>query len=158
MINNLIQKSYSDIFEKLYEITKGSVILGGSLSLCYRKIIERNPNDLDVTITLDDWHLYKRIIEKSFRIIPNVKMKYDMFEYEVYTCFELKNKVNEFHLFVNYDSNIFDVIDKIRILSPSYLLRVKELILKENDLYENGKFSEKHLSDIESIKRYLNGK
>ena len=150
--------SYNKIFSELYNITNGSVILGGSLSLYYMKIINRNPNDLDVTMTLDDWMLYKKNIEKHFRVIPNVKMSYDGFEYEVYNCFEIKNKINEFHLFVNYDSNIFDMVDDLRILNPVYLLKVKELILKENQLYENGELSEKHISDITSIKQYLNDK
>ncbi len=158
MIKDLIKKSYKDIFDNLYALTNGSVIMGGSLSLRYLGIIDRNINDLDVTFTLNDWLLYKSEIQKHFRVIPNAKIKYENFEYEIYTCFDIKTKLNEFHLFVNYESDIFSMVDDIRILKPDYLLKIKSVMIDELSLYENGNNSEKHISDMECIKMYLDVK
>jgi hypothetical protein len=66
----LIKKSYSDIFNELYKITNGKIILGGSLSLRYQTIINRDINDLDVTILAEDWDTYRNVLEKEFRIYP----------------------------------------------------------------------------------------
>ncbi len=150
MINNLINPSYSNIFDILYKITKGRIILSGSIGLKYRNIIQRNINDLDVNILSDDWELCKPEFQKYFRIYPNVKINYDILKYDVYTCFDSKTKLNEFHLFVNYSDDIFDVIDNIRILKPSYHLIDKQMIR------DSGQEIEKHSTDIELIKKYLN--
>jgi hypothetical protein len=151
-LTQYFKKSYIDTFNKLYEVTNGSVILSGSMSLRYRNIIDRDINDLDVNILIDDWNLYKNTLQKHFRIHPNFIIKYDILHYEVYTCFDIKTKLNEFHLFVNYSNDIFDVINGIRLLKPSYHLIDKQMI------YDSGQDVEKHLSDIESIKSYLNDK
>ena len=152
MIDNLIKKSYKDIFDKLYTLTNGSVILSGSLSLKYRNIINRDVNDLDVNILIDDWKLYKTQLQKCFRIYPNFIIKYGILDYEVYTCLDKDTKLNEFHLFVNHSTDIFDVIDGIRILKPDYHLVDKQMI------HDSGQDVEKHLSDIELIKSYLSEK
>lgn len=150
MISNLTNKSYSDIFQKLYSITNGTIILSGSLSLKYRKIIDRDTNDLDLNILKSDWDCYKSIINSNFRIIPNIKINYaNVLSYDVYTCFDKKTKLDEFHLFVNYSNDIFDVMDGIRVLKPDYHLIDKEMILK------SGQDIEKHQADIDSIKSYL---
>jgi hypothetical protein len=152
VIKNLIKKSYSDIFDKLYEITNGRVILSGSLSLRYRNIINRDINDLDVNILIDDWKLYKNTLQKCFRIYPNFIIKHSILHYEVYTCLDKDTKLNEFHLFVNHSTDIFDVINDIRILKPDYHLVDKQMI------YDSGQDVEKHLNDIELIKSYLSEK
>ncbi len=150
MIKNLIKKSYSDIFDKLYEVTNGKVILSGSLSLKYRNIINRDINDLDVNILVDDWNLYKTEVQKYFKVYPNFIIKHGILYYEVYTCLDKETKLNEFHLFINHSTDIFDIMDGIRILKPSYHLIDKQMI------YDSGQDVEKHLNDIELIKLYLN--
>ena len=152
MISNLIKKSYSNIFDKLYTITNGKVILSGSLSLRFQNIIQRDIHDLDVNILLNDWELYKSEISKHFRVHPNFKITYDILKYDVYTCFDKETKLNEFHLFVNHSNDIFDVINDIRVLKPEYHLIDKQMI------YNSGQDIEKHLSDILLIKSHINEK
>lgn len=152
MINNLIKKSYSNIFDKLYSITNGNIILGGSLSLKFQNIIQRDAQDLDVTILIEDWELYKSEINKQFRVYPTIKIVYDILKYDVYTCFDKETKLNEFHLFVNHSNDIFDVIGSVRVLKPEYHLIDKQMI------YDSGQDIEKHLSDIHMIKTHINEK
>ena len=152
MIKNLIKKSYNDIFNRLYTITNGKVILSGSISLRYQNIIDRDVSDLDVNILYDDWQFYKTELQNHFRIYPNVKIKYGILHYDVYTCFDIETKLNEFHLFVNYSNDIFDVINDIRVLKPSYHLIDKQMI------FESGQEVHKHSIYIDFIKLYLNEK
>lgn len=152
MISNLIKKSYNNIFNQLYKITNGTIILSGSLSLRYQNIINRDINDLDVNILFDDWQLYKSELYNSFRIYPNMKINYGILHYDVYTCFDKETKLNEFHLFVNYSNDIFDAINDIRVLKPSYHL------IDKNMIYESGQDVDKHLNDINCIKNYINEK
>lgn len=152
MLDTLIKKSYSDIFDKLYIITNGKVILSGSLSLRFQNIIQRDVHDLDVNILIEDWELYKSEINKQFRVYPNLKIIYDILKYDVYTCFDKETKLNEFHLFVNYSKDIFDVINDLRVLKPNYHLIDKQMI------YNSGQDIEKHLSDIVMIKTHINEK
>lgn len=152
MISNLIRKSYNDIFNQLYKITNGKVILSGSLSLKYQNIIDRNINDLDVNILHTDWNLYRAKLHNTFRIYPNMKIKYGILDYDVYTCFDVETKLNEFHLFVNYSDDIFNTINEIRVLKPEYHLVDKQMILdSKQDIH-------KHSIDVDCIKRYLNEK
>lgn len=150
MINNLIKKSYNTIFNQLYNITDGKIILSGSLSLRYQNVINRDVNDLDVNILLDDWELYKSKLYNSFRIYPNMKINYGILHYDVYTCFDKETKLNEFHLFVNHSNDIFDVINGIRVLKLHYHLIDKQMI------YDSGQDIEKHSMDIDFIKMNLN--
>ena len=150
MIQNLIKKSYNDIFNTLYKITNGKVILSGSLSLKYQNIIDRDVNDLDINILHNDWKMYKTELSNSFRIYPNLKIKNKILQYDVYTCFDIETKLNEFHLFVNYSHDIFDTINQIRVLKPSYHLIDKQMIL------DSGQDIDKHSADIACIKSYLN--
>jgi hypothetical protein len=150
VIQNLIKKSYNDIFNTLYKITNGKVILSGSLSLKYQNIIDRDVNDLDINILHTDWEMYKTELSNSFRIYPNLKIKNKILQYDVYTCFDIETKLNEFHLFVNYSNDIFDTINQIRVLKPSYHLIDKQMIL------DSGQDIDKHSADIACIKSYLN--
>jgi hypothetical protein len=152
VINHLIKKSYNNIFNQLYKITNGKIILSGSLSLKYQNIIDRDINDLDVNILSEDWEQYKYELQRIFRIYPEMKIKYDILHYDVYMCLDKETKLNEFHLFVNYSNDIFDVINEIRILKPSYHLIDKQMI------YKSGQDTDKHLTDINLIKSYLNEK
>lgn len=150
MIENITTSSYNEIFNQLYNITEGKIILSGSLGLKMQNIIERDVNDLDVNILHLDWLIYKNQLEKSFRIYPGIQIRHGELEYDVYTCFDKKTKLNEFHLFVNYGSNIYVLKDNIRILAPKFHLLDKEIIMK------HGENSDKHLEDITLIKSYLN--
>lgn len=152
MIKHLIKNSYNEIFNQIYRITDGKIILSGSLGLKYQSIIDRDINDLDMNILAKDWETYKNKLEKRFRIYPSVKIKYGVLEYDVYTCFDKETKLNEFHLFVNYSNDIFNIIDKIRVLKPEYHLIDKQM------MYESGQNTDKHLLDIVDIKTYLNEK
>jgi hypothetical protein len=152
VIKHLIKNSYNEIFNQIYRITDGKIILSGSLGLKYQSIIDRDINDLDMNILAKDWETYKNKLEKRFRIYPSVKIKYGVLEYDVYTCFDKETKLNEFHLFVNYSNDIFNIIDKIRVLKPEYHLIDKQM------MYESGQNTDKHLLDIVDIKTYLNEK
>lgn len=133
MIENITTSSYNEIFNQLYKITDGKVILSGSLGLKFQNIIERDVNDLDINILYPDWLIYKSELEKSFRIYPGVQIRHGELEYDVYTCFDKKTKLNEFHLFVNYGNNVFILKENIRILSPQVHLLDKEMIMKHGE-------------------------
>ncbi len=152
MIRNLIKDSYNKIFNQLYDITEGKVILSGSLGLKLQNIIKREVNDLDVNILSSDWEIYKNNIEKSFRVHPSIQVRYGTLEYDVYSCFDKKTKLENFHLFVNYGEDIFLTLNGIRVLKPSIHLIDKEMIVK------SGQDINKHESDIVLIKKHLNEK
>ena len=150
MIKGLINDSYNEIFNNLYTITDGNIILGGSISLSLLGILDRPSNDLDVMLTNQDWLRYKSKIEKYYRVYPNVQIRYGILEYDVYTCFDKVMKLNEFHLFVNYGQNIYMNFNQMRVFTPKIHLIDKEMIAKSGQEYE------KHIEDIKYIKKYLN--
>jgi hypothetical protein len=150
VIKNLIENSYNEIFNKLHEITEGNVIIGGSISLLILGIIDRKCDDLDIMLTSDDWIKYKTSLESNFRIIPTLQIKYKELDYDVYTCFDKVTKMNEFHLFVNKGQEIYLNFNGFRVFNPKIHLIDKEMIA------ESGQESEKHIQDIEHIKKYLN--
>lgn len=150
MIKNLIKNSYSEIFNHLYDITEGKVILSGSLGLKLQNIIKRDVNDLDVNILVSDWKIYGSEIEKSFRIHPSIEIRYGVLEYDVYSCFDKKTKLENFHLFVNYGQDVYITLNGIRVLNPKIHLIDKEMIAK------SGQDVIKHQEDISLIKKYLN--
>lgn len=152
MIRNLIKNTYSEIFNQLYKITDGKVILSGSLGLKLQNIIQREVNDLDVNILSSDWVIYKEIIEKSFRIHPGLEIRYGILEYDLYTCFDKITKLNEFHLFVNYGKDIYITLNGIRVLNPTIHLIDKEMIMK------SGQDVNKHVDDIILMKKHLHEK
>jgi len=150
VIKNLIEGSYNDIFNHLYDITDGKVILSGSLGLKMQNIIKREVNDLDVNILSSDWEIYKNSIEESFRIHPSIQVRYGILEYDVYICFDKITKLNEFHLFVNYGKDVYITINDIRVLNPKIHLIDKEMIAK------SGQDVNKHEEDIVLLKKHLN--
>lgn len=152
MIKNLIRGLYSDIFSELYEITEGKIILSGSLGLKLQNIIQREANDLDVTLLSSDWEVYNKAIKNAFKVYPNVQIRCDKLEYDVYTCFDKATKLNEFHLFVNYGDDVYITLNNIRVFNPKIQLIDKEIIMK------NGQDGDKHTQDILQLKAYLNEK
>jgi hypothetical protein len=150
VIKNLIKNSYSEIFNHLYDITEGKVILSGSLGLKLQNIIKRDVNDLDVNILVSDWKIYGSEIEKSFRIHPSIEIRYGVLEYDVYSCFDKKTKLENFHLFVNYGQDVYITLNGIRVLNPKIHLIDKEMIAKSGQDVIN------HQEDISLIKKYLN--
>jgi hypothetical protein len=156
VIKHLLRESYNEIYNQLYNLTSGKIIIGGSVSLRLQSIIDRNLNDLDVNILYDDWIVYKSSLETKFKMYPSIQIKYKELKYDVYNCFDKVTKLNEFHLFVNYGCNIYNVLNlnknNVRVIKPEYHLMDKKMI------FESGQDINKHLNDINSIQKYLNEK
>jgi hypothetical protein len=153
----MLKDPYNDIFEDLYTITEGNVIIGGSLSLKLQGVITREIEDIDVNILKADWDKYESKLNKTFRMYQGIHIfKPSLgFDFEIYTCLN-NNRQGEFHLFLNYVSDIFNIIqheDKtLRVLKPEFMLKDKQWILEtEPEL-------NKHRQDVESIKDWLNGR
>jgi hypothetical protein len=151
----ILKEPYNEIFEDLYEITEGNVIIGGSLSLIIHKIIDREINDIDVNILKPDWDKYEDKLNQKFRMYQGIHIfKPSLsFDFEVYTCLN-KDRSGEFHLFVNYFNDIFNLIESgnkvLRVLKPEFILKDKQWILETEPNLE------KHRRDIDSIKIWLN--
>jgi hypothetical protein len=65
---NILKDPYNDIFNNLYELTEGNVIIGGSLSLKLQGVITREIEDIDVNVLKSDWDRYEFILNKKFRM------------------------------------------------------------------------------------------
>lgn len=144
---------YGEIFDEIYSITEGNIIIGGSLSLKLQGVISRDISDIDLNILKNDWNIYENILQRKFRLYKgDLIVNQDLgFNFEVYTGFN-KNKCGEFHLFVNYVEDIFNTISSegypIRVLKPEFILKDKLWILEtEPELI-------KHNEDIELIKKW----
>lgn len=152
-----IKKSYVDIFEDFYNITNGDIILGGSLSLRLQGIINRDINDIDFNITKSDWDKYQFNILKKYKIYHGRTFNlFPHMEYKISMCLTKENK-NEFHLFINnIEDNLFNIVVYndmvIKVLKPELHLLDKEFMLMDDIT------NTKNISDIESIKKYLNEK
>jgi len=154
---NELKAPYNDIFNDLYTLTEGNVIIGGSLSLKLQGVITREIGDIDVNILKPDWDKYEFTLNKRFRMYRGIHIfKPSLgFDFEVYNCLN-NNKEGKFHLFLNYVNDIFNVIQfenkVLRVLKPEFMLKDKLWILEtESEL-------NKHRQDVESIKIWLNGK
>lgn len=153
----ILKNPYNQIFEDLYTITEGNVIIGGSLSLKLQGVITREIEDIDINILKVDWDKYEFKLNKRFRMYRgNHIFKPSLgFDFEVYTCLN-NNKQGEFHLFLNYVNDIFNVIqieDRVlRVLKPEFMLKDKQWILETEPKLN------KHRQDVESIKIWLNEK
>lgn len=152
-----LKEPYNQIFEDLYNITEGNVIIGGSLSLKLQGVITRDIEDIDVNILKSDWDKYEFNLNKKFRMYQGIHIfKPSLgFDFEIYTCLN-NDRQGEFHLFLNYVNDIFNIIqheDKtLRVLKPEFMLKDKQWILEtEPEL-------NKHRQDVESIKVWLNGR
>jgi len=152
-----IKKSYANIFEDFYNMTNGHIILGGSLSLRLQGVIDRDINDIDLNITISDWNIYKSQITKKYKIYHGALLNmYPHMEYRISTCLTKENK-NEFHLFINnIETNLYNIIVYndvvIKVLKPELHLLDKECMLADDIT------NIKNISDIKSIKKYLNEK
>ena len=152
-----IKKSYANIFEDFYNITNGDIILGGSLSLRLQGVIDRDINDIDLNITISDWDKYQSQITKKYKIYHGALLSlYPHMEYRISTCLTKQNQ-NEFHLFINnIETNLYNIIVhndiNIKVLKPELHLLDKECMLADDIT------NTKNISDIESIKKYLNEK
>jgi hypothetical protein len=154
---NELKAPYNDIFNDLYTLTEGNVIIGGSLSLKLQGVITREIGDIDVNILKPDWDKYEFILNKRFRMYPGIHILNPKlgFNFEVYTCLN-SNSLGEFHLFLHYVNDIYNIIEfenkPLRVLKPEFMLKDKQWILEtEPEL-------DKHRRDVESIKTWLNGK
>ena len=152
-----VRKSYIDIFEELYNITNGDIILGGSLSLRLQNVINRDINDIDLNITKSDWDKYESDIVNRYKIYqgPVLNLRPHM-EYRICTCLTKQNQ-NEFHLFINnIETNLYNIVIyndvTIKVLKPELHLLDKECMLADDTT------NTKNISDITAIKKYLNEK
>mgnify|MGYP006892314663 CR=1 FL=1 len=127
MINHLIKKSYNNIFNQLYKITNGKIILSGSLSLKYQNIIDRDVNDLDVNILSEDWEQYKSELQRVFRIYPEMKIKYDILHYDVYMCLDKETKLISI---INF---------RLELLFPTILLGLQRIITWKKPILDRTK-------------------
>lgn len=152
-----VRKSYADIFEEFYNVTKGDIILGGSLGLRLQNVIDREINDIDLDIKKSDWDLYEKELVKNYKFYNGPVLHIEpKLRYKIVTCLT-KNNTNEFHLFINYiEEDLYNIVDingvKIKVLKPELHLLDKECMI-EDDVVDP-----KHLQDIECIKKYLNEK
>jgi hypothetical protein len=151
---SILKKDFKKPIEDFYNITEGNVIFSGSLSLKLLGIIDREINDFDLNITLDNWIKYKTKLDPIFKFYPGVRLNYGWFVVDTYTCFTNTNK--QFHVFVDIIGQEYMEIYiegiKCKLLNPELVLKHKDIILKEES------YLTKHVSDIKLIKNYLNEK
>jgi hypothetical protein len=152
-----IKPAYKKILKELYDITEGNIVIGGSLSLKLRGIIDREINDIDVSLTESDWLKYKPTLNKNFKFYsPTLIINKDNTQNNtILTCLP-KNKNNQFHLFINhidypYETIIIDSI-KYKLISEQFILKDKLWMLEDN----RNSQSDKHIKDVENIKKWLN--
>jgi hypothetical protein len=151
---SVLKKNFQKPIEDFYKITEGNVIFSGSLSLKLNGIINRELNDFDLNISLEDWIKYKPKLDSVFKFYPGIRLNYSWFIVDSYTCYTDTNI--EFHVFVDLLEQEFEEIYiegiKCKVLKPELVLKHKEIILKEES------YLTKHISDIELVKHYLNEK
>ena len=148
-----LKEPYKTTFNRLYELTEGRIILGGSASLKYQNIIERDVEDIDVNILHDDWVLYESRLSKDFKFyyiktINNPILGFNSHNYTV-----LSKKIDcSFDLFVHFIDNFYFINNGIRLLKSDFILKDKLWILETEPNLT------KHLKDVEHIKNWINGK
>lgn len=151
---SILQQDFKKPIEDFYKITEGNVIFSGSLSLKLLGIIDRELNDFDLNISLDNWVKYKPKLDSIFKFYPGIRLNYGWFVVETFTCFTNTNK--QFHVFVDLLDQEYEEIYiegiKCRILKPELVLKHKDVILKEEP------YLIKHISDMKLIKNHLNEK
>lgn len=152
-----IKPAYKEILQELYDITEGNVVIGGSLSLKLRGIIDREINDIDVNLSESDWLKYELILNKKFKFYSpkHIVNKDNTQNHTILTCLP-KNKNNQFHLFINhidfpYETIIVDSI-KYKLISAQFILKDKLWILEGNSNTD----LDKHSKDVENIKKWIN--
>ena len=152
-----IKPAYKEILQELYDITEGNIVIGGSLSLKLRGIIDRSTNDIDVNLSESDWLKYSQTLNKKFKFYsPTLIINKDNTQnHTILTCIP-KNKNTQFHLFINhidfpYETIIVDSI-KYKLISSQFILKDKLWILEDKHHIE----FDKHSKDVEDIKSWMN--
>ena len=152
-----IKPEYKKILKELYDITEGNIVIGGSLSLKLRGIIDREINDIDVSLSESDWLKYKSILNKNFKFYsPTLIINKDNTQNNTILTSLPKNKNNQFHLFINhidfpYETIIIDSI-KYKLISEQFILKDKLWMLEDTHHPELNK----HNKDVEDIKKWIN--
>lgn len=148
-------KNHKDNVSLLYDITDGTIIIGGSTALKLYGIINRDVVDIDLNIQCSDWEIYKNIIYKNFKVYPMQTVFNDKLGGNI-LCYLLTSKTNRTHfdLFVNYTPNMFDTINyknsNVRLFKPELIMYAKQqMIESEPQLIKHG-------DDILKIKNFLN--
>lgn len=150
---SFLRKPYYLIFERLYTITNGRIILGGSASLKYQNVIVREVNDIDVNILYDDWKLYEVDLCKHFKFYKQKKIVNNKLGFEFDSYLAIDKELNRnFDLFINFKNDFYNTKNEIRVVKPEFMLLDKQWILEtEPDLH-------KHQLDIDSIKKWIDEK
>lgn len=150
---SFLRKPYYLIFERLYTITNGRIILGGSASLKYQNVIVREVNDIDVNILYDDWKLYEVDLCKHFKFYKQKKIVNNKIGFEFDSYLAIDKELNRnFDLFINFKNDFYNTKNEIRVVKPEFMLLDKQWILEtEPDLH-------KHQLDIDSIKKWIDEK
>jgi hypothetical protein len=148
---------FNEIFNEIYQITNGKIIVGGSLSLRMQNIVQRDISDIDLNLTKTDWDTFESHINKKYNIYhgPRIKIESKL-DYIVSRCLT-KDKSIEFHLFINnIEADLFNNIiydDKnVRVFKPELHLLDKEIMLLDDSA------NQKIKSDIINIKKHINEK
>lgn len=154
MLDFLINNHKNNV-QLLYDITEGTIIIGGSTALKLYGIINRDVIDIDLNMQYSDWEIYKNIIYKNFKVYPMQTVFNDKLGGNV-LCYLLTSKTNRAHfdLFVNYTPDMFDTIIyknlNIRLFKPELIMYAKE------QMVESEPHLIKHNDDILKIKNFLN--
>jgi hypothetical protein len=150
---SFLSEPYHNIFNKLYELTDGKIILGGSASLRYQNVISREVNDVDVNILHSDWEIYEPKLIKEFKFYAIKKIINPTLGFNFHNYTVLSKSINcSFDLFVNFKNDFFTTIDGIRCVKPEFMYIDKQWILEtEPELI-------KHKEDVKLIKQWLDEK
>jgi hypothetical protein len=151
MIIPFLKNPYNIIFDKFYDITQGCVILGGSCSLKYQNIINREVVDVDINLLKKDWEKYESKLNKHFKFYPNKLLINNKYGFNSINYIGITKDGNDtFDFFIHNIDDIFIIKNNIKLLSAEFILKDKEWILETEPNLT------KHIEDIQCIKKWIN--
>jgi hypothetical protein len=141
---NFLGEKQNRIFNELYELTDGKIILTGSSVLKYHNIIDRNVGNLNVFINKVDLNYFEKI--KDYSTMDYVGKQPFNNDSEVY-WFKKYGINNVFFINDDMSFNEHDINGvKVRINKPENIKEIKNALLTDQDSH-----SIKHYKDIEKI-------